>query len=54
MSFQDNFGRGGLSAAAWVLYQLIALRIASERRCSAFPICWHSLYPESKYGNSKI
>lgn len=43
ISFHVSCGRGGTRAAAWVLYRLSALRIASEHRCKALPICWRSL-----------
>jgi len=45
ISFQVNGGRGGLSLAAWVLYLVRAVLMASDQHCNALPIWWCSLYP---------
>jgi hypothetical protein len=43
ISFQVSCGHRGTRAAAWVLYWLSALQIASEQCCKALLICWHNL-----------
>ena len=45
ISFQVNGGHGGLSLAAWVLYLVRAVLMASDRCCNALPIWRRSLYP---------
>ena len=45
MSFHKMGARGGLSAAAWMLYQVIAFWMASDLCWRPLLICWWSLYP---------
>ena len=45
MSFHEMGAHGGWSAAAWMLYWVIAFRMASDLRWRPLLICWQSLYP---------